>query len=119
MTPSVTSSTFLSNLHRIPLRSRSHLTSATPTGALDDGLPPDRENLGPLRMKNGETDLILVRVNDSVLGPVWLISSETLGKVPALYKDIEKSWVERVMPQPLLDHDLFGISLAQWLLLLA
>jgi MscS family membrane protein len=89
------------------------------TGALDDGLPPDREKLGPLRMKNGETDIILVRVKDPVLGPLWLISSETLAKVPALYKDIEKSWVERVMPQPLLDHDLFGISLAQWMLLLA
>lgn len=93
--------------------------SDSATGALDDGLPPDREKLGPLTMKSGDTDIILVRVNDPVAGPVWLISPETVAKVPALYKDIEKTWVERVMPQALLEHSLFGISLAQWLLLLA
>jgi len=95
------------------------LISDSPTGAHDDGLPLDREKIGPLDTPNGPTDIILVRVDDAQAGPIWLISSESLAKIPALHDTMAKSWVERVMPEALLRHHVFGISDAQWLLLFA
>src|SRR6185436_18475825 len=70
--------------------------SHSPDGALDDGLPIDREGIGPLTIGDQKTDVILVRVTDTQAGAIWLISSETLAKVPDLRKSIPQSWAERV-----------------------
>jgi len=51
---------------------------ASRTGALDDGLPEDRERIGPLSVEGKTVDVELVHVADSLAGPVWLLSSETL-----------------------------------------
>ncbi|HEX3159709.1 MAG TPA: mechanosensitive ion channel family protein [Gemmatimonadaceae bacterium] len=88
-------------------------------GALDDGLPVDRERVGPLLMDGRRVPVELVRVQDSQAGPIWLISSETLAQVPALYRSIRAAWFERVLPAPLVRNSVFGVSLAQWVLLAA
>jgi MscS family membrane protein len=90
--------------------------SDSPTGALDDGLPLDREHVGPLKMKDKAVNIIMVRVNDPVSGEIWLISSDTLEQVPALHGVMEEAWLDRVMPEALSEHTLFDISAAQWLL---
>jgi MscS family membrane protein len=91
--------------------------SDSPDGALDDGLPIDRERVGPLSVGRRKIDISLVRVTDPQAGRVWLISSETLGQVPALKGAVEQTLIERVMPQSLVDRELFGISLAHWIVL--
>jgi len=91
--------------------------SDSPDGALDDGLPIDRERVGPLTIGNTKTDVTLVRVTDPQYGPIWLISSDTLAQIPALRGAIAPTWAERVMPEPLVNRELFGISVAQWLVL--
>jgi MscS family membrane protein len=88
--------------------------SDSPSGTVDDGLPLDRERVGPLKIGDERFDIILVRVKHPQAGEIWLISSETLSHVPAWYGAIQKSWIERVMPQLLLDYNFLGISLAQW-----
>lgn len=88
--------------------------SDSPSGNLDDGLPMDQERVGPLTMGNGNVYILLVRVNDPDNGQIWLISSETLDQVVGWYSAIEKSWVERVMPAPLLDYNFLGIPVAKW-----
>ena len=93
--------------------------NASPEGALDDGLPLDRERVGPLEMDDQRVDVGLVRVTDATAGPIWLISSETLARVPALRRSIRATWVERVMPATLVRHSVFGISFAQWIVLIA
>jgi hypothetical protein len=45
---------------------------ASPAGALDDGLPNDRERIGPLAVDSKKIDVELVRVTDSLAGPVCL-----------------------------------------------
>lgn len=87
--------------------------SDSPLGTLD-GVAPDRERIGPLTIGGEKIDILLVRVDDPEHGPIWLISSDTLARVPALYDVMEETWLERMMPQPLLDHSVLGISLAQW-----
>jgi MscS family membrane protein len=87
--------------------------SDSPEGTLDDGLPLDREHVGPLKIGGDEIWIELVRVKDKEAGQIWLISSETLAQIPALHASIEKTWLERVMPETLLKHTVLGISLAQ------
>ena len=93
--------------------------SDSPGGAVDDGLPIDRERVGPLIINETKTDITLVRVIDPQAGQVWLISSETLALVPALTRSVARTWVERVMPGALVSRELFGISLAHWIVLMA
>ena len=93
--------------------------SDSPDGALDDGLPIDRERVGPLDINDTKTDITLVRVTDPQAGKVWLVSSETLALVPALNRSVARTWIERVSPSALLNRELFGISLAHWIVLVA
>ena len=87
------------------------------TGALDDGLPLDQERVGPLKIGDHRADIILVHVNRSD-GSVWLISSMTLEQIPTLHEYITENHVERLMPQFLQEHSIFGLSLAYWLMFL-
>ena len=93
--------------------------SDAPEGALDDGLAIDREHAGPLDINETKTDITLVRVTDPLSGQIWLISSETLALVPALNRLIAHTWVERVMPGALVSREVFGVSLAHWIVLVA
>jgi MscS family membrane protein len=91
--------------------------SDSPEGALNDALPADRERVGALAIGAQKLDVVLVRVPDPQAGLVWLISSETLAKVPQLRMAIASTWIERTMPASLLDNEVFGLSLAHWVAL--
>ncbi|MBK6006749.1 mechanosensitive ion channel [Ramlibacter ginsenosidimutans] len=93
--------------------------SDAPEGSLDDGLPLDRERIGPLKIGRRDVYLELVRVNDPSSGPVWLISSETLARVPAMLDDEERSWVEAWLPDRLFAPAAFGFSFAEMLVWVA
>jgi MscS family membrane protein len=88
--------------------------SDSPTGEVDDGLPLDREGLGPLEIGGKEFDIILVRINDPESGLIWLISSDTLALVPSMYGAMEKPWLERFFPEGALNHRFLDITAAQW-----
>src|SRR5271156_914127 len=83
------------------------LISDSPQGAADDGLPLDRERVGPLKINDNKIDILLVRVADPQSGRIWLISSDTLANVPELFDEIEENWLDRFMPEVLLNHALF------------
>ena len=89
--------------------------SMEPTGNLADGLDPDREGIH-LVIGDRSVDLFLRRVKDPTSGLIWLISSESLARVPTLHRDEAATWVERVMPASLVSRSYYGLSLAQWLL---
>ena len=88
------------------------------TGALDDGLPLDQERIGPLKIGEHRADIIFVHVSRPE-GNIWLISSMTLEQVPTLHAFITESSVERLMPQVLQRHTIFGLSFAHWIVWLA
>jgi MscS family membrane protein len=107
----------LSELMELYLSQPVATISASPDGARDDALAPDRERVGPLVIGDQRIDIGLVRVADSLQGPIWLISSETLAQVPALHSSITATWIERLMHPALVRRHLFGASLAQWIAL--
>lgn len=89
--------------------------SASPAGALDDGLAANRERL-TLTMGDRPVDILLTRINDPNAGQIWLFSSESLAQVPALSRLQQETLVERLMPSSLVARSFWGISLAQWIL---
>lgn len=94
------------------------LVSDEPNGNLETGLPPGEERIGTLQVGGTTTDVLLVQVNDASYGKIWLISSETLAKLPQLYAQAKRegpTLADRLLPSALADHSLMGMSFALWL----
>ncbi len=87
-----------------------------PEGVPQEGVPLGHQRLGTLSAGDLDVDLDLVRVNDPSAGKIWLISAETLAKVPELYDQVQARQVK--LPHVLVKHAVAGILLWQWLALL-
>ena len=92
--------------------------STLPDGIAQEGIPLGRQRLGTMSSGDAEVDLDLVRVSDPGGGKIWLISSDTLAKVPELYEQVEARQVEHRLPGVLIKRQLAGMPLWQWLALL-
>ncbi len=89
-----------------------------PEGTPQEGVPLGRQKLGTMSSGDVEADLDLVRVSDPSAGKIWLISSDTLTKVPELYDQVEARQVERKLPSVLVKHEVAGVPLWQWVAIL-
>ena len=89
-----------------------------PEGIPQEGVPLGRQKLGAMSSGDVEADLDLVRVSDPSAGKIWLVSSDTLAKVPELYDQVEARRVERKLPSALVKHQIGGVPLWQWLAML-
>jgi MscS family membrane protein len=89
-----------------------------PEGIPQEGVPLGRQKLGTISSGDVETDLDLVRVTDPNAGKVWLISSDTLAKVPELYDQVQARHVETRLPNALVKHEFADMPLWQFLALL-
>src|SRR5579871_470262 len=87
-------------------------------GVPQEGVPLGRQRLGTLSSGDVEVDLDLVRVSDPSAGKIWLISSDTLTKIPELYDQVEARQVASKLPAVLVKHQFGGMPLWQWLALL-
>jgi MscS family membrane protein len=95
---------------RLPLTS----ISDAPEGTVDDGLPLDRERIGPLKIGDEQLPIELVRVEEGGIA-VWLISSETLRAIPRFHALLPPTWTQRVLPPWVAASSLFGISIVRLL----
>src|SRR5258708_24978476 len=91
--------------------------SREPEGTPQEDVPPDRQKLGTIVSGGTEADLELVRVSDANAGKIWLISSDTLAKIPELYDQVEARQVETRLPKWVVKHQFAGMPLWQWLAL--
>jgi len=89
-----------------------------PEGIPQEGVPLGRQKLGTMASGDVETDLDLVRVSDPSAGKIWLISADTLAKVPELYDQVQARHVESRLPNVLVKHEFAGMPLWQFLALL-
>jgi len=92
--------------------------STQPEGAPQEGVPIGRQKLGSISSGDVETDLELVRVSDAAAGKIWVISSDTLAKVPELYDQVEARQVETKLPAWVVKHQFVGMALWQWFALI-
>jgi MscS family membrane protein len=94
------------------------LLSDDPDGTVETGLPPGQVRAGVLAVGGTTVDVILTRVDDPDSGKIWLISKETVARVPALYAQMESegpTLADRFAPAALTSRRMLGMSLAQWL----
>jgi MscS family membrane protein len=89
-----------------------------PEGTPQEGVPLGRQKLGTMSSGDVEVDLDLARVSDPAAGKIWLISADTLTKVPELYDQVEARQVEHKLPSVLVKHQVAGVPLWQWLAML-
>jgi len=82
-----------------------------------EGVPAGRQRLGTISSGDVEANLELVRVSDSSAGKIWLISSDTLAKLPELYDQVSARKVESRLPQWMVKYQPAGMPLWQWLAL--
>lgn len=92
--------------------------SKQPEGTPQGDVPIGRQNLGTMSSGDVETQLELVRVSEPNVGKIWLISSDTLEKVPELYDQVEARQVETRLPNWVVKHQFAGMALWQWFALL-
>jgi len=89
-----------------------------PEGTPQEGVALGHQKLGTMSAGDVEVDLDLVRISDPSAGKIWLISSETLAKLPELSDQVEARQVESKLPNLLVKHQVGGMPLWQWLALL-
>ena len=87
-------------------------------GIPQEGVPLGRQKLGSMSSGDVEADLDLVRVSDPSAGKIWLISADTLSKIPELYEQVQARHVETRLPNVLVKHEFAGMPLWQFLALL-
>jgi len=92
--------------------------SRDPEGTPQEGVPLDRQKLGTMSSGDVEDDLDVVRVTDPHAGKIWLITSDTLVKVPELYDQVQARRVETRLPPWMVKNQFAGMSLWQWFALL-
>ena len=103
---------------RTKFRGNIGLLSDEPNGAVESRLPPGEVRAGVFEVSSTTVDVILVRVDDPESGKIWVISKETLAKIPGLYAQMEsqKPTIEdRITAVALSGRQLLGMSVRQWL----
>lgn len=90
----------------------------TPEGTPQEGVPLGHQKLGTMSAGDVDVDLDLVRVSDPNAGKIWLISADTLARLPELYDQVQARQVESELPGFFVRHQLDGMPLWQWIALL-
>ena len=94
------------------------LLSDDPRGTVEAGLPPGEVRAGVIAVDGTTVDVVLVRVEDPEFGKIWLISQETVARIPDLYAQVKgegPTLADRIVPAALSSRHVLGMSLGQWL----
>ncbi len=88
-----------------------------PGGTEQIGVPPGHEQVGMLGLGETEIPLDLVHVTNADGNRIWLISSDTLSKLPELYSQTKIHQLETHLPPSLVRFLILGMPAWQWLAL--
>jgi MscS family membrane protein len=94
------------------------LLSDDPSGTIESGLPPGQVRGGVLTVGDTTADVVLVRVDDPTSGKIWLVSQETIARIPKLYAEIQKEKpvaTDQIATVAVSGKQVAGMSLRQWL----
>ena len=86
-----------------------------PQGDLEDTEDPNLDVAGRFEVEDQDVPLLLARVTRNDIGPIWLISSQTLSQVPGLYQRVGSPRLAQYFPEVLMSNSLLGIPVGQWL----
>jgi len=92
--------------------------SNDPKGHADDNLPPYRDWVGRIKTEKKSYDILLQRVRREDGVRIWKVSSATVAQIPQLYDQFGYGVVGTIVPQVLLDFEIFGLKAWWWVALL-
>jgi MscS family membrane protein len=91
------------------------MISDDPAGKPDDPENPQLEKIGILRTGSVTADLTAEQVRQPDGSAIWLISAQTLRKVPDMYEDIKPPRIDRLLPEVLKTDRVAGVPAGHWL----
>lgn len=94
------------------------VVSRDPLGHLDDGLPPDQEQITSVFGGVQAFPIMLVRREDEQGRKIWLFSRQTLDQVPEYYDSLQFPEFEKKIPKTLVTHRLLSMPYWQWIAIL-
>jgi len=89
--------------------------SRKPEGDLTDGLELSQDRVGVIDTRSGKLDILLERVNKDGQSAIWLFSSETMALIPDAAEEVNPPGIEKLIPKPLVQNELFAIPLYRWI----
>jgi MscS family membrane protein len=95
----------------------SSLISNKDTGILNDGLEPELEFIGTVKINDKDVELYLENNEKADAPPVWLFSEETVGAM-ASAKLEDNVLINTILPKFLKEKLLAGVPIGQWLIIL-
>lgn len=92
--------------------------SRSPIGDLDDGLPPNREQLLTFQADGRSLQLQMEHVQLKNGLKVWLVSADSIPLIPKAHQLLGETQFEKKLPQVLVTHEVFDTPLWRWIFLL-
>ncbi len=92
--------------------------SDVPEGSRSNPLALNEERIATISEAN-PLDIVLQRVERPDVGPIWLFSGTTLGRIPGLYDEILASRAGVALPGFLTNIRLAGVPLFEWVAILS
>jgi hypothetical protein len=89
--------------------------STSPEGLPSDSSDPNIEELGRLLVHDNDVPFRLVRASEKDIGPVWLVSWQTVQQVPQLYESARAPVLDQYFPAVLANNSLYGIPAGRWI----
>jgi MscS family membrane protein len=88
------------------------------TGNPDDVLEENRDLVGTIKLDSGDISLFVVNVAAAEQPPLWQFSEETVEQISAVISD-EKTPLDTIMPDTLMDKKLGGVPIGHWIAVVA
>jgi MscS family membrane protein len=89
--------------------------SNKPEGNIPDSDDPNVDVAGRFVVGDQTVPLLLDRITRKDVGPIWLVSSQTVEQVPRLYQSAGSPRLFEYFPSFLIKNTLLGIPVGQWL----
>ena len=89
--------------------------SRDPQGDVSDNLAPNRDRIDTFHVNGQTLELDLERVTLRSGLSVWLVSSDSIARIPLIAQTTNNSMIERHLPLPLVNSQLIGTPLWRWI----
>jgi MscS family membrane protein len=93
------------------------LLSPLAQGEESDGLPPDIEEIGTVRLRSRVLQPIRLRRDTTGLNPAWTFAPSTFSRIDTWYNALSARWLRERMPRVLQQPSLLGVDRWQWVML--
>lgn len=93
------------------------LISNKQTGQIDDGLEPELEFVGKLKIRDNDINLYLENNEKADAPPIWVFSAETVDSITSVRTE-DELLINKILPEALKERLLAGVPIGQWLVIL-